>query len=102
MPRLEWSEQALAGLDQLVLSHSLPADTRLRVEQSAQVLRRFPRFGPELRTLPDGAELRFLIGPWPWLVIVYLYLVSERRAVVVSIEDGRAASAASRRSKGSR
>jgi hypothetical protein len=34
-------------------------------------LERFPRFGPEIGKLPDGAELRFLIGPWPWLIVIY-------------------------------
>jgi plasmid stabilization system protein ParE len=92
LPRLEWSERALADLAQLVLSHHLPADTRGRIESSARPLQRFPRFGPELGKLADGAELRFLIGPWPWLVVVYLYIESEDRVVVVSIEDGRAAS----------
>jgi plasmid stabilization system protein ParE len=92
LTRLEWSEQAIASLDQVILSHSLPSDTRARIEHSAQVLKRFPRFGPELSTLADGAELRFLVGPWPWLLIVYLYIADENRAVVVSIEDGRAAS----------
>lgn len=94
MPRLEWSERALSDLDQLVLSHHLPADTRERIEDSAQPLERFPRLGPEIRALPAGGELRFLIGPWPWLVIVYLYLEAEDRVGVVSIEDGRAASSA--------
>jgi plasmid stabilization system protein ParE len=89
---LEWSERALASLDQLVVSHSLPADTRERIEASARPLARFPRLGPELRALDDG-WLRFLIGPWPWLVIVYLYLEAEERVVVVSVEDGRAATA---------
>jgi plasmid stabilization system protein ParE len=91
MTRLEWSERALADLDRLVVTHHLPAHTRERIESSARPLRRFPRFGPEIRTLPDGAELRFLIGPWPWLVIVYLYLASDDRAAAVAIEDGRAA-----------
>ena len=43
-------------------------------------------------SLPDG-ELRFLIGPWAWLVIVYLYLPDEDRVIVVSAEDGREAAA---------
>ena len=93
MPRLEWSEQALSRLDQLVLSHHLPPDTRTRIEDSARPLARFPRFGPEIDELPDGGELRFLVGPWPWLVIVYLYIESEDRVGIVSIEDGRAATA---------
>jgi hypothetical protein len=65
MADLAWSEQALSALQQLVSSHSLPIDTRDRIEASARPLERFPRFGPEIRTLPDEAELRFLIGPWP-------------------------------------
>lgn len=93
MIRLEWSEQALLGLDRLRLTHNLPPDTRERVESSAAPLARFPRFGPELRALPDRGELRFLIGPWPWLVVVYVHLESEGRVVLVSIEDGRAAAA---------
>jgi hypothetical protein len=39
---VEWSEQALANLNQLVLSHSLAADTRERIETSARPLARFP------------------------------------------------------------
>jgi len=93
MARLEWSDRALVLLDQLILSHSLPPDTRDRVEDSAGQLARFPRFGPALRIDPDGAELRFVIGPWPWLVIIYLYLEHENTVVVVSVEDGRSASA---------
>jgi len=92
LARIEWSESAVSALDQLVLSHSLPADTRQRVKHSLRPLERFPRFGPELAVLRDGSELRFLIGPWPWLVLVYLYDESAQRVVVVSPEDGRAAS----------
>ncbi len=93
MARLEWSESALLGLDRLRLTHSLPADTRERIEASAAPLARFPRLGPELRALPDGGELRFLIGPWPWLIVVYLYVEADDRVVIASIEDGRAATA---------
>lgn len=99
MTRLEWSESALLGLDRLRLTHSLPADTRHRVEATARPLERFPRLGPALRSLDGGGELRFLIGPWPWLVIVYLYLETENRAVVMSVEDGRAAASTVRRER---
>ena len=99
MARLEWSERALAALDDLVLTHSLPPETRARIESSARPLARFPRFGPKLGELPGDAELRFLIGPWPWLVIVYVFLASESRAVIVAVEDGRAASSTVSRSR---
>lgn len=92
MARIEWTESAVVALDQLVLSHSLPTDTRQRVKLSLRPLERFPRFGPELAVFDDGSELRFLIGPWPWLVLVYLYDESTQRVVVVAPEDGRAAS----------
>lgn len=91
MTRLAWSERALSELDDLVISHSLPADTRRRIEESAQPLVRFPRIGPEIKRSPDDAELRFLVGPWPWLVLVYVYVVVDDLVVVVSAEDGRAA-----------
>jgi hypothetical protein len=91
MARVEWAESALAALDQLILSHSLPSDTRERVKQSLRPLERFPRFGPEITRLADDKELRFVIGPWPWLVIVYVYDEATDQAIIVSPEDGRAA-----------
>jgi hypothetical protein len=89
--RLRWADSAVAALDQLILSHSLPGDTRERVKDSLRPLERFPRLGPELGRLAVADELRFLIGPWPWLVLVYLYDEREDLVIVVSPEDGRAA-----------
>ncbi len=96
MARLEWSEVALTGLERLVATHVLPSDTRQRVERTAEPLRRFPRLGPELRSA-DGEELRFLVGPWRWLVIVYLYTAAEDRVVIVAVEDGRGAASTTNR-----
>jgi hypothetical protein len=43
-----------------------------------------------------GAELsgrwagfRFLLGPWRWMILVYVYFEAEDRVVVVTIQDGR-------------
>jgi len=88
-----WAESARSALDPLILSHSLPADTRARVKHSLLPLARFPRLGPEIAQLEGGKELRFVIGPWPWLVLVYLYEKETDRVTVVSPEDGRAATA---------
>lgn len=88
MAELEWSEQALLSLERLRLSHSLPADCRARIEHSAAPLAQFPRLGPQLQSRPQG-DLRFLIGPWAWLVLVYLYIADDDRVVIVSVEDGR-------------
>ena len=92
MARVEWAESALASLDLLILSHNLPPDTRDRIRSSLRPLGRFPRLGPQIDRLQEGAELRFVIGPWPWLVIVYIYDEARDTVIVVSPEDGRGAS----------
>jgi hypothetical protein len=86
-----WAESARSALTDLILSHSLPADATQRVTQSLRPLERFPRLGPELKRLGEGQELRFVIGPWPWLVLVYLYDETRDHVVIVSPEDGRSA-----------
>lgn len=91
MARIFWARRARLAFDQLILSHSLPDDTRERVAASLRPLERFPRLGPELQPLDDGNELRFLIGPWRWLVLVYVYDETGDRVTVVAAEDGRAA-----------
>jgi len=34
-------------------------------------------------------ELRFILGPWRWMVVVYAYDVIEDTVWIVTIEDGR-------------
>jgi hypothetical protein len=36
--------------------------------------------------------LRFLLGPWRWMILVYVLIEGgdEDRAVVITIQDGRA------------
>ncbi len=85
--RVELSAAAVEHLDRLIRSHSLPADTRQRVKRSLGYLARFPLIGPEL----DGrwAGFRFVLGPWRWMVLVYVYFEAEDRVVVLSVQDGR-------------
>ena len=94
MTRVEWSDEAVEALASLIRSHHLPADTRARMRRSLQPLQRLPRLGVEIPR--QGSELRFLVGPWRWLVVVYVYLVDEDRVVVVTVEDGRSATATTR------
>lgn len=35
-----------------------------------------------------------MLGPWPWMVIVYVYDETEDVAIVVTIQDARTANAA--------
>jgi hypothetical protein len=56
---------------------------------------RFPRLGPFLD--PATPEVRFLLGPWRWLVIVYAYREADDLVAVLAFEDGRSAQSANAR-----
>lgn len=92
MASVELARAAVEDLDALIRTHSLPADTRGRVARSLRPLERFPRMGPPLSGRWDG--FRFLLGPWRWLLLVYVYLEAENRVVVVTIQDARSATSA--------
>lgn len=83
MARVELSATAVADLDTLILTHSLPDDTRERVRRSLRPFGQFPRMGPELSGRWGG--MRFVLGPWRWMLLVYAFLEAEDRVVVVTI-----------------
>ena len=89
MARIELAGVAVEDLDTLIRTHSLPADTRARVAHSLRALERFPLMGPALSWRWEG--FRFLLGPWRWLLLVYVFIESEDRVVVVTVQDGRSA-----------
>ena len=99
MARLVVTEAAARSLAELIDSHSLPDDTRARIRRSLQPLERFPRLGPVLE--PATPEVRFLLGPWRWFIIVYAYRVDDDLVAVLAFEDGRSALSATTR-RGSR
>ncbi len=92
MAHVELSAAAAEDLEQLIRTHSLPADTKVRVKRSLQPLQRFPLLGTALGGRWSG--FRFVLGPWRWMVIVYAHLEEEDRVVVVTIQDGRSSRAA--------
>lgn len=92
MAHVELAQVAVEDLERLITTHSLPADTRQRVKRSLQPLEQFPRLGPELAGHWTG--LRFILGPWRWLLIVYSFDESADLVVVVTIQDARASRAA--------
>jgi hypothetical protein len=92
MPSVEVAAAAVEDLDRLITTHSLPADTRQRVARSLRGLERFPLLGVELGGRWEG--FRFVLGPWRWLLLVYVYLETEDRVVVVTIQDARSSTAA--------
>ena len=76
----------------MIVTHSLPTNTRQRVKRSLRSLEVAPRIGPELGG--SWAGFRFILGPWRWMVLVHLVIDDEDRAVVVTVQDARSSSAA--------
>jgi hypothetical protein len=92
MPRVELAVAAVEDLDSFIRTHSLPPDSRARVARSLRSLERFPLMGPALSGRWEG--FRFLVGPWRWLILVYMFIESEDCVVVVTVQDARSSTAA--------
>lgn len=52
----------------------------------------FPLAGAELGG--GWAPTRFVLGPWPWMILLYSYDESSGRVSVVAMHDGRSATSA--------
>jgi hypothetical protein len=89
---VELAHAAVEDLEDLIRTHSLPADTRKRVARSLSGLERFPLMGPALSGRWEG--FRFLLGPWRWLLLVYVFIEAEDRVLVVTIQDACSSTAA--------
>lgn len=87
MARVEVSAAARADLEDLISSHSPPRTHVERVRRSLRHLERFPLLGPPISGRWEG--FRFLLGPWRWMILVYVFLAEDDRVVVVTIQDGR-------------
>lgn len=91
MARVELAAAAVEDLRALIRTHSLPADTAARVARSLRPLERFPLLGPELTGRWEG--FRFVLGPWRWMLLVYVVLEAGDRVVVVTVQDARSSTA---------
>ena len=83
---------ALQRFERLIETHSLPADTRDRLRRSLKPLEEFSLLGAPLHG--RWANFRFVLGPWRWMIVVYAYDEEQDRVLVVTIQDARAATAA--------
>jgi hypothetical protein len=79
---------AVEDLDRMIVTHSLPADTRGRVANSLRLLERFPGAGRQLEGRWD--PMRFVLGPWRWMLIVYRYEPVDDVVLVLTVQDARA------------
>ncbi|HEY5486329.1 MAG TPA: type II toxin-antitoxin system RelE/ParE family toxin [Candidatus Limnocylindrales bacterium] len=83
---------ALADLDNLIRTLSLSADTRQRLKASLRPLTRFPRLGAPLEG--SWSDFRFVLGPWRWMLIVYVFDDAADRVAIVTVQDARSAASA--------
>jgi hypothetical protein len=87
VPSVELAAAAIEDLDALIRTHSLAPNTRPRVARSLRALERHPLLGPELAGRWTG--FRFLLGPWRWMLLVYVFIEPEDKVAVVAIQDAR-------------
>ena len=92
MTRVELAATAVEDLNAMIVTHSLPANTRQRVKRSLRSLEVAPRIGPELGG--PWAGFRSSSALWRWMILVHLLIEEEDRAVVIIVRDARSSSAA--------
>ena len=97
MAAVVFTPTAAADLARLIRTHSLPDSTRERVKRSLAALGRFPRLGAQLAD--RWSAFRFILGPWRWMIVVYVYDEGADRVSIVTIQDARTASAATTESR---
>ena len=92
MARVIVTPRAVTDLHRLVDDLGLPETTFQRVQRSLRMLEGFPRAGRALTGRWQGT--RFLIGPWPWMILVYVHDADDDAVFVVAVHDGRSSSSA--------
>lgn len=76
----------------MIITHSLPSDTKERVKRSLRPLEQLPRIGRQLEGRWE--PLPFILGPWRWMLILYSYEEPGDLVLVVAFQDARSSSAA--------
>ena len=92
MSEVRLSSDAVKDLERMIITHSLPPDTRERVRRSLRQLEQFPRIGRQLKG--RWKLLRFILGPWRWMLILYSYEEPDDLVLVVAFQDARSSSSA--------
>jgi hypothetical protein len=83
--------RAQRDVNEAIANLGLPADTWARIGRSLRVLETFPLAGSALGG--RWAPARFVLGPWPWMLLLYTYDESTDRVHLVAAHDARAAAA---------
>ena len=92
MARIVLAQRATSDLSHLITSRQLPADARERVRRSVSQLETFPLVGRRLSG--RWRAFRLILGPWPWMLLLYQYDEPSDTVTVVAVHDARTGSAA--------
>ena len=92
MARVLVTPRAIEDLRSLSAALGLAPGALERVQRSLRILERFPGAGRELTGRWAGT--RFLVGPWPWMILDYVHDEADDAVYVVAVHDGRSASSA--------
>jgi plasmid stabilization system protein ParE len=84
--------RAQRDVDDAISTLKLPDDAWNRIARSLRVLETFPLAGSELGG--RWAPIRFVLGPWSWMILLHRYDESSDRVYVVAMHDGRSAASA--------
>lgn len=92
MPTVVVTPTAVEDLETLIASNPLRPDARSRVRSLLAPLAEFPEMGSALGGRWEG--FRYLLGPWPWMLLVYAFDEDRGLVAVVTIQDARRRDAA--------
>jgi len=81
--------QARRDVNAAIGTLELPVDTWTRIIHSLRVLETFPLAGPRLEK--RLAANRYLLGPWPWMILVYRYDEGSDQVFLLAMVDARSA-----------
>jgi hypothetical protein len=81
--------RAQRDVDEAISALGLPDDTWARIARSLRALETFPLAGPVLAG--RWAPARFVLGPWSWMILLYLCDESSERVYVIAMHDARSA-----------
>ena len=95
MARVIVTPRARRDVDDAIASLGLPPDTWSRIGALLRFLEGFPLAGRELEG--RWREARFVLGPWPWMILVYLYESDDEVVYLVAVHDARSSTAATGR-----
>ena len=89
MAELIVTPRAERDVEEAIADLGLPGDTWARIGRSLRLLEDFPLAGRALEGV--WAPARFLLGPWPWMILVYSYDEPSNRVFLVAAHDARSA-----------